>query len=710
MLYEMLARRKPFQGDTPSDTLAAILKTEPPPLPQLVPGLPAELHRIVAKTLRKDREERYQVVKDLWLDLKALKQELEFQEKLERSTVPDLNAGEATSVLPVAQTTEPRGAITSITESVTVEIKRHKLGTAVALAMVSLIIAAVGFGIYKVATRKQPVERFWDIKISRITNSGNAIDATISPDGKYIVYALSSRNSQSLYIRQVNAPNDILIVPPAPVGVFGMTFSPDGTELFYAIKALDVGTLFRVPVLGGTPVKVLEKIDGPISFSPDGKRFVFVRANYPNPGASALVIANVDGSGQHDLVVKKLPEKLSPIFFTGPSWSPDGRLVAATVLTVGGTNRLVGFSVDDGGERDLSPQRWGYAGRTQWLGDMSGLLLVAGDGVREAQIWHVSYPEGKARRVTNDLSAYRSIGLTADNRKLTAVQAEGLVNVWVAPGGDAAKATRLSTGNVGFYASAGNSVAWTPDKRLVITSNEGGAQDLWLSDPDGSNRKQLTAGGGQNISPFVSPDGRYVVYSSQRDGIKSIWRVNIDGSNQLKLTSGIADTYPNISPDGKWVIYSSMSGTQPTIWKVPIDGGTAQQITEHKALGARVSPDGKWLLYMYAESSDPFAPPNRIAVVPFEGGGDSKLFEVPPLGTVALQAHWSTDSKSFIYTVNANNVSNLWSQSIQGGPPKQITDFKDSLITGFAWSNDGKQLACTRGILVRDAVLIVDMK
>src|SRR4030095_7275703 len=115
-LYEMVARRKPFEGDTPSDTMASILKTDPPPLSQLIPGIPAELNRIVSKSLRKDREERYQVVKDLWLDLKSLKQELEFQEKLEQSVVPNISpvAGDVTTILPVAQTTEPRSAITAI--------------------------------------------------------------------------------------------------------------------------------------------------------------------------------------------------------------------------------------------------------------------------------------------------------------------------------------------------------------------------------------------------------------------------------------------------------------------------------------------------------------------------------------------------------------------------------------------------------------------
>jgi serine/threonine protein kinase len=344
MLYEMITLQKPFHGETPSDTLASILKTEPPSLSQIKPGLPPELNRIVAKTLRKDREERYQVVKDLWLDLKSLKQELEFQQKLQQSNVPDFTDSGATNVVPIAQPTEPRSAITSISESLSIEIKKHKIGTAILLVLLVMIIGGASFGIYKYANRTQPIERFWDVRISRITNSGNAIDSAISPDGKYIVYALSTRGTQSLYIRQVNAANDKLIVPPAPVGVFGMTFSPDGTELFYAVKsALDSGTLYRIPVLGGTPVKVLEKIDAPISFSPDGKRFVVLRSNFPNQGDSSLVISNLDGSEQRDLVVKKLPEKLSPMFFTGPSWSPDGKLVSSVVATVGGSSRLIGF-------------------------------------------------------------------------------------------------------------------------------------------------------------------------------------------------------------------------------------------------------------------------------------------------------------------------------------------------------------------------------
>ena len=718
VIYEMLARRKPFQGDTPSDTLASILKTEPPSLVRVAPGVPTELVRIVNKSLRKDREERYQVVKDLWLDLKALKQELEFQDKLDRSVGSEGDAtvmvvpGERTEALSGPRATTERSAISNISESISIEIRRHKVGAAVVLLVVLLIVGAGGFGVYRWLNRVDSMVHFWEVKLTRLTNSGNVIDATISPDGKYIVYVLSDRSRQSLYIRQVSTANDKEIVPPAPVGFFGITFSPDGQDLYYVIKAnLDAGTLYRVPALGGVPVKIMQRLDGPVSFSPDGKQFVLVRGNYPNPGESALVIANIDGSGERNLAIKKSPQRFTPIFFTGPSWSPDGKIIASTVFTVGGRSKVIGFSIADGSEKELTSESWQFAARVQWLRDMSGVMVVAGDSAASSMLWIVNYPDGRTRRVTNDLNAYRSIALTEDGKKLVSVQSLGLVNLWVVPDGDASKATRSSTGNVSsFFSLTGSNVSWTPDGSIVYVSNEGGSAGIWITDREGRNRRQLTSNNGTNVSPAVSADGRYVVFGLWQDGKRNLWRINLDGSNPVKLTSGLADSFPTLSPDSRWVVYTTYEGAKPTLWKVSIDGGTPVQITDHVAIVASVSPDGKYIAYTYPESSDPFAPGNRIAVMPFDGGPNVRTFEVPASGTVTTVLQWAADGKSVFYSVNANNVSNIWSQSIDGGPPKQVTDFKELLITGFSWSRDGKQLACTRGTLVRDAVLITDLK
>ncbi|MFN2530175.1 MAG: protein kinase [Pyrinomonadaceae bacterium] len=713
VIYEMVARRKPFHGDTPSDTLAAILKTEPPPLSQVIAGAPPELVRIVSKSLIKDREERYQVVKDLLIDLRTLKQELDFQAKLGQSVVPEL-AG-ATTVNRAADTSntaarDGRSGLSSITDSVSLEIKRHKIGSAVVAFIILILFMAGAFGFYKLLNPTPLVAHFQNMKLTRLTNSGNAIDATISPDGKYLVYVLSDRSKQSLWIRQVSTANDKQILPPARVGFFGITFSRDGNDLYYAVKAnLDSGVLYKIPVLGGTPIKILEQIDCPVSFSPDGKQFAFLRSNSTNVGESLLIVANGDGSGERTLSTRKLPEKFSPLFFTGPAWSPDGKLIAVTVATTGGSSRVVAVSAAGGAERPLSAETWAFAGRVEWLTDMSGLLVIAGDAPAVSQVWIIDYPNGATRRVTNDLNSYRTVGLTADGTKFSTIQANGLVNVWVLPHGDSSRAVQLPTGNVGFYGAQGNTVCWTSDGHIVFISNEGGASDIWSMDPDGNNRKQLTSGGGSNLSPVVTPDGRYIVFSSTRNGAKNIWRINVDGSNATRLTSGLAELIPDVSADGKWVAYTVAEGAKPTLWKVSIDGGTPVQLTDHFGEMPTFSPDGQKIAFLYADSPDPYAPPNRIGIIEASGTLE-KTVEMPPSGTVSAVIHWSVDGKSILYSVNMNNVSNIWSQSIDGGPPKQVTDFKDSLMTGFAWSRDGKNLVCSRGVLMRDAVLITDVK
>ncbi|HEU4432758.1 MAG TPA: hypothetical protein VFR51_05135, partial [Pyrinomonadaceae bacterium] len=423
---------------------------------------------------------------------------------------------------------------------------------------------------------------------------------------------------------------------------------------------------------------------------------------------SALVIANVDGSNEQILTVRKRPDRFTPLFFTGPSWSPDGKLIAATVASSPRVCNVVVFSVAGGKEEVLTREPWVFASRVEWLPDMSGLLVIGGDGVNNSQHWVLSYPGGERRRVTNDLSAYRVISLTGDGRKIATIQVDGLINLWVAPEGDATRAVRMPTGNVGFYASGGNNLSWTTDNRVVYMSNEGGVPDVWIADPSEGSRRQLTTNGGG--SPVATVDGKYIVFVSGRNGKLAIWRMNLDGSNPVNLSNGPADIYPSVTPDGQWVVFIKSEGSKPTVWKVSIDGGTPEQVTDHVASSAIVSPDGKLLAYSYPESPDPFAPPNRLVVVNFADNSPVATFTFGPSSTVPTLIQWSPDGKSILYSVNRDSVSNVWSQPLSGGAPKQITEFKDGLMTGFAWSRDGKMFAATRGSLLRDAVLITDLR
>jgi serine/threonine protein kinase/Tol biopolymer transport system component len=722
VIYEMTTQHKPFDGETPSDVLASILKTEPPPVSQFFSDAPPELTRIVAKTLRKDREERYQVIGDLLLDLKTLRQELEFQARLGQSAASGAGvatvAAAATQSATTLDTAEPHGAVTTISQALSVELKRHPTRLVISLAIVAIVLIAGGTGLYALLNRTPRRTHFQSSTIARITNSGKVIDARLSHDGQYLIYCLSDAGKQSIWIRQVSTANDKLVVSPAPMGLFGITISPDDHDLYYVVKQnFDAGTLYRTPILGGTSVKLLDRIDCPVTLAPDGKRMAFVRASYPTENESALVVANVDGSNQQALAVRKKPERFAPIFFTGPSWSPDGKLIAASVLTQATTefdaarSEVIAFPVAGGPAIKLNRDPWPFSAQVQWLPDITGLLVVAGDnGGTGAKIWLLSYPEGTSKQITNDLDQHRTIGLTADGSKFVNIVGTGLVSIWTAPDGDASRAVQIPVGNIGAFSGLGNSLTWTPDGQIVFASADGNEIDLWITDASGANRRPLTSNAGINVNPVVSPDGRYIIFSSTRTGQPNIWRIQIDGSNPKQLTNGLGDSRPVISPDGKWVVYSRLMPTRPTLWKVSIDGGEPVEVTHRAATSPMISPDGEFIAFLYTDSPDPLTPPNRIAIMPFDGGEAIKTFEFQPATTVVTVAQWSNDGKSILYTTNTNNLTNIWAQPIDGGAPKQVTDFKELYMTGFAWSRDGKQLACSRSNYTRDAVIVSETK
>ena len=150
VLYEMVTGRLPFEGETASDVIAAILKTEPPPLVQHPADVPRELEHIVTKALRKDREERYQHIKDLMIDLRDLKQELEFEEKLGRSARPSARGGSAAASGGAnAEAAQTGGAgdihTTSSAEYIVTRIKHHKRGALLVLAAVVAATVAVAY-------------------------------------------------------------------------------------------------------------------------------------------------------------------------------------------------------------------------------------------------------------------------------------------------------------------------------------------------------------------------------------------------------------------------------------------------------------------------------------------------------------------------------------------------------------------------------------
>src|SRR5689334_23025761 len=156
VIYEMIAGRTPFEGETATDVIVAITQKEPPPLARFAPDVPPELDWIVMKALRKDRDERYQTIKELITDLRRLKQRLEFQSELERSAAPVSFTRSKISDFPgaptIAQQAVPTAEKTitqvSSAEYIATGIKRHKLAAAL-IALVVIVASASAFFLYK---------------------------------------------------------------------------------------------------------------------------------------------------------------------------------------------------------------------------------------------------------------------------------------------------------------------------------------------------------------------------------------------------------------------------------------------------------------------------------------------------------------------------------------------------------------------------------
>jgi Tol biopolymer transport system component/DNA-binding winged helix-turn-helix (wHTH) protein len=626
--------------------------------------------------------------------------------------VTSVDASDA--VTPHAPTSnETRAATVTLPETTTAEIVQsvtrwHRRRAFLLLAVLLLAVAAGGYGIYRLVNReKRSAVSLQGAKWTRLTTSGKVMRAAISPDGRFVVHVVDEAGQQSLWVKQIATQSNIEKVAPAAVSYQSLSFTPDGDYIYYTLESKDFqhAVLYQVPTLGGDPKRIPVKLDPAatdmphrplVSFSPDGKRFVFSRSE--GGKETALIIANADGGGEQKLVTHRSPEVCG-----WPSWSPDGKTIAYTLGNFDSNDMTVFLvRVSDGGFNPLTSKRWFRAGRMVWLADGSGLLILATAGNGNFhQIWQLSFPAGDARLLTNNLNNYVDLSLTDDSSTLAAVQFGEQGNIWVTPAGDITRARQITSG-AGLIEGAGG-ISWTPDGRIVYSSRTSDGRDIWIIDADGKNQKQLTLNRRINNQPAVSPDGRHIFFLSDRTGVPHIWRMDLDGGNQSQSTNGAGEQSPSCSPDGRWVLYMTVFG-EPSIWKVPADGGQPVQLSDKLLRYPSVSPDGQQVACLFSENDN--APP-RLAIVPFEGGQPLKTFDV---GANYSKLYWMPDGRAITYVDTRNGVSNVVVQSLDGGAPKPLTDFKSDIIFAWELSRDGKQLVLSRGIETRDVIIISNFR
>ena len=578
----------------------------------------------------------------------------------------------------------------------------NKTKTLFTLAAILLIIFATGY-FWNRRTKKPALA---SQKITRIPGTEKSVAIAISPDGQYLAHAVSTAGKRSLQLLHINSNSSVQLVAPADVNYFGLTFSNDSSYVYYAQTAKDgASTLYKIPILGGDAKKILENVAGEISFSPDGKQFAFIRRN--GEKETHLMIADAENGGSERVVSRKI----APEFFSTHelSWSPDGKIIACAKgeMNKKSAMRIVAVNVETGEEIIFSDKKWSGADGLAWLSDGSGVVAAAFEpATAPTQIWILPFSSGEPYQITNDLNNYGSIGLTADSKILLAGQFEMTSGIWLISDLHSSPPKAVKQGKHHQF----NFLSWTNDDRILYASSASGNRDVWAINADGSNQKQLTANAGENIQPVASPGNRHIVFSSDRatEGTQNIWRMDSNGANPVRLTNGSGEFQPIVSPDEKWVIYTSesarteTSNSRRTIWKVPIDGGEPLQLTSNPSQWADIAPDGKTFACWYKPDEKS---PWKIAVFPLEGGQPIRILDLTPNSPI----HWTLDAKAISFIKTVDGVSNIWSQPLGGGEPKQLTKFTTEQISNFDWSSDNR-LICSRGVTNRDTILISNFR
>jgi serine/threonine protein kinase len=699
VLYEMLAHRKPFEGETPGDITAVILLKEPEAIVML-DDAPAALANILKKALAKEKAERYQTAAEMTQDLKRIRQGWDLREQPNFSWETDYQ------VHAVAQTRNQNKSAESPARSNHVAINL----ILAAVIATGLIIVAWNFARpaqkgESPALRQKSGGQLQSMRFDRFTATGKAGDVVgISPDGKYIAHIVAEASYLSLWLKQIDTSSEKQIVPPAEVEYWGITFSHDGQRIYYVTKEKNttIGIVYVVPLQGGEPKKLAVNVDGPVAVSPDDQQLAFMR-RYPVEREDVLFVAEANGAEERRLATHKFPDSFS---FSGPAWSPDGKTIAIPAGQIDGSKRLsvLAINVEDGSEKAVSGQQWSSIDGLIWLGDSSGLLVSAAEQNADSfQIWQLSYPSGEVQRITNDLNDYHSLSLTADSRTLVTVQFDHLSSIWTTSGkASEGQANKVSSGkNDGYYG-----LSWTPDGKIVYGSMASNKLELWAMRPDGRESKRLINDAEAIRLPEVSPDGRYIFFVADHNNVPGIWRMNIDGSNAVLLTRGSGEYWPSCSPDGQWVAYTSIGSTNRlTLWRVPVEGGEAVQLTDKLSLKPVISPDGKMIACIYRDAQ---TSPWKVAVIPFEGGTPIKVFDIPRPFRQSIR--WTHGQNALSYIDSQDGAANIWSQPVNGGAPKKLTNFKSDQIFSYDWSRDGKILALARGVETRDVILIKDFR
>ncbi len=667
ILYEMLTGRPAFARDTSVETMAAILKEDPPPL--ISPDVPPALARIVARCLERTREMRFQSARDLAFGLEVLS---------------DTNAPAQPIAVPA-----PR---------------RWPSMLGVAIVAVSVIAAVASW-----MTRSQPspfVENpLADARFTPLTDwDGTEAAAEISPDGRFVSFVADKDDEFDIWLSQVGTEdfrNLTTAVPPMNrPGVILRTigFTGDGASIWFSMPGDAGARKMLMPLIGGTPRPFLGENDVAPAWSPDGTRLVYFN-NAPN-GGDPLFVADRNGADAHQILAPEEGVRHNH----NPVWSPDNEWIYLARGLEPADEMEVWRIRPSGG----SPQK--LTDRHQAVNfmaplDARTLLYVSRAEDRSGPwLWALDVETKVSRRVTPGLDHYTSVAASRDGRRVAATVAHPTASLWRVPlregavGDSDAKPYPLPAARALAPRFGGTS--------LFYLSSRGTGDGLWRF-RDGQ-ASEIWKGVERPLSEpaAISRDGLRVAIVVAKDGKRRLTVMSADGTNARSLAPSInIEGTPGAatvdwSPDGEWIVTGGSDAEGRALFKIPVDGGAPFRLVTGQAVNPVWSRDGNLIVYAGIFMAGQV---ELRAVRP-----DGAAVELAPIGVRPGGYRFTPDGAALAY-LRGLQAPDFWLLDLATKKQRQLTRLgNQGFIQTFDITPDGKEIVFDR-LRENSNIVLIDL-
>jgi serine/threonine-protein kinase len=638
LAFEMLTGRQPFEGASPAALMTAVMVESPPPIEQLRPEVPAALAAIIARCLKKRREERWQSAANLADQLEPL--------------------------------LLPSGAITPLGTASPDPRRRRRLWLG-AGAVARLAVAAAGYW----GTRPGPVEL--SIGATRRLSLGAdlELDPAISPDGRLLASAAGKNGTLRIQVRQLGGGDPVVVAEDVGGNQRLPGWSADGSRVYFQAN----GSVYQVPSLGGRAEVVIEGSPGsPVEslvWSPDRATLAYtqngeIRIRSADGGEASTVIR--DGEA-HSVAWSPNGQKLAYVsgnrdFQLGENLL--GNVAPSRILIVARAGGQP-VPVTDGEALATSPV---------WWSDRALLYVSDGGGLRDVYLQNVTsrgVPSGSPRRLTTGFDAH-SVRLTPDGQSLAVATLVQSSNIWAIDLADRGAvsirdAVAVTTGpQIIEDLDVLPVVGW-----LLYDSNQSGNQDLYLQSRSAERPTQITQDQTDEFGPAWSPNGKEVAFYSVRDGVRHIFVMRATGRGLRQVTTdSLNDHQPQWSPDGNRLAFYRRDGLgrdriQMVTRRPDSSWSDAQPIGTEPGTGVSWSRDGRWLAYTDTLS--------QVRIISLDGGDVRTVATPAALGGDRLRRpQWLPfEPVLLVRSERAGGAGAIWRVPIDGEQPTLVIRFDD---------------------------------